>query len=223
MLFQYALEQFSQHFALFSFNSDAKIKEENLETADAKLESVRLKNDQGELEQYHPLIWDDTLPRPSIHKAIYHGNIKAVAEILKQNKSDQITDEITEIISDFGHSGAEKQQNLTELSSDDLGLGYTRSRSLLSGESFEKLIPHSIPDSQSFTPLHLAASLDFANVGSGVPAEITRMLLSAGADVRCVDKYGNTALHWAARSGNGDVAHLLTLKNCALGTYQQCM
>jgi ankyrin repeat protein len=136
---------------------------------------------------------------------------------LKQNKSDQIADELTEILG--CHSGAEKQQNLTELSSDDRGSSSIRSRSLLSGESFEKLIPHSILDSQCFTPLHLSASLDFASVGSGVPAEITRMLLSAGADVRCVDKYGNTALHWAARSGNGDVAHLLTLKNCSLGTY----
>ena len=89
---------------------------------------------------------------------------------------------------------------------------------MLSSEPFEKIIPHSICDSQNFTPLHVAASLDFAVVGPGIPAEITRMLLAAGADVRCIDKFGNTALHWAARSGNGDVAHLLTLKNCALGT-----
>jgi ankyrin repeat protein len=202
--------------------SDTKVKEEAFEAADAKLMSIRLKKDPGELEKYHPLLWDETMPRPSIHRAIYQGNVNAVGEILKQNKSeqtksDQIADELTEILS--SHSGAEKQQNLTELSSDDRGASSIRSRSLLSGESFEKFIPHSILDSQCFTPLHLSASLDFASVGSGVPAEITRMLLSAGADVKCVDKYGNTALHWAARSGNGDVAHLLTLKNCSLGKY----
>lgn len=178
---------------------------------------MRSKKDPDELKKYHPLLWDETMPRPSIHKAICHGNVSAVGEILKQNKLDRITDELTEILS--AHSGVEKQQNLAETSSDDRVASSIRSRSLLSGESFEKFIPHSIPDSQCFTPLHLSASLDYASVGSGVPAEITRMLLSAGADVRCVDKYGNTALHWAARSGNGDVAHLLTLKNCSLGTY----
>ena len=162
---------------------------------------------------------DELGSRPAIHDAVSRGDIEEAANILKQPRSKSSINALenaTEIMSDLSHSDSEKPKR--DPPSTDTG--FIPASGLLSSESIEKyVLPHSLYDSQSFTPLHVAASLDVAVVGPGVPADITRMLLSAGGDVRCTDKNGNTALHWAARSGNGDVAHLLTLKNCSLGIY----
>lgn len=70
--------------------------------------------------------------------------------------------------------------------------------------------PLNLPDVLGYTPLHSAACL-----GKDA-AEITKLLLTAGADNMTKDKDGNTALHWASRAGNAEVAHVLTLRNCLL-------
>ena len=67
------------------------------------------------------------------------------------------------------------------------------------------------PNINSYTPLHSAASLKTNSL------EITRLILSVGVDVMERDRDGNTALHWAVRSGNSDVAHMLIIRNCVLG------
>jgi len=65
-------------------------------------------------------------------------------------------------------------------------------------------------------PLHSAATLDVSQVGEGVAATIVQALISSGANVSERDSTGSTALHWAARAGNGDVVHLLTHAHCPL-------
>ncbi len=67
-----------------------------------------------------------------------------------------------------------------------------------------------VKDENKFTPLHSAACLDVSRVGEGVAANIVKGLISIGASVSEKDATGSTALHWAARAGNGDVVHLLT-------------
>jgi len=147
---------------------------------------------QEEPPDYHPL---HPLPRRpgvcstrlALHEAIRRGDINETKRVLKLNVATK--DSISSLL----------MLNVKEDSktSDDVPLC-------------------SQNDVQGFSPLHAAASLDVINVGAGVPAEMTRVLISAGANTRCTDKRGNTALHWAARAGNGDVSHLLTLKNCLL-------
>ena len=190
---------------------------------------------------YHPLTYTVTkrqFPRPAIHEAVARGDLNTVAEILKQNPPSIKKED--DNMSDLSHSDSSDKRNSNRSSSGEpLDYGETGprntkqqttpglfGRSLLNDDDsspkpseqdeLEETPVHSLYDSQEFTPLHVAASLDVSLVGTGVPAEMTRMLLSAGSNVGCTDRYGNTALHWAARAGNGDVAHLLTLKNCTL-------
>jgi hypothetical protein len=73
-------------------------------------------------------------------------------------------------------------------------------------------------DSIGFTPLHSAVCLlssDSKTENSAL--KVTTVLLAAGADVFQVDGFGNTALHWAARSGNSEVIQLLAIHGCTLG------
>lgn len=70
-------------------------------------------------------------------------------------------------------------------------------------------------DTCGFSPLHSAVSLK--TVGTEFKAlEMATLLLSADANVNMLDLNGNTALHWAARSGNSEVVELLIRKNCSI-------
>lgn len=74
-----------------------------------------------------------------------------------------------------------------------------------------------LADSGGFAPLHSAASLRMVDdAGNMTALSMTHLLLSAAANVECLDRYGNTPLHWAARVGNSKVALILILKSCAL-------
>jgi hypothetical protein len=73
-----------------------------------------------------------------------------------------------------------------------------------------------LADFHGFTPLHSASCLDVSHVGEGVAATICASLVLAGCNVSERDRKGSTALHWAARAGNGDVVHLLTSQHCPL-------
>jgi len=77
-----------------------------------------------------------------------------------------------------------------------------------------------VRDDAGYCPLHSACSLRLLNLNRpGVPCEIVRQLLAAGADPSCVDDSGCTPLHWAARAGDKDVAELLLRKNCPKGMW----
>jgi ankyrin repeat protein len=72
-------------------------------------------------------------------------------------------------------------------------------------------------DSLGFSPLHSGVCLLAAESGINRALEATTLLLLSGADVSHCDTYGNTALHWAARSGNSAVLQILAMHGCPLG------
>ena len=69
------------------------------------------------------------------------------------------------------------------------------------------------PNLLGYTPLHSATCLKRNSL------EITKLILSVGAEVMESDNDGNTALHWAVRGGNSDVVHTLIIRNCLLGKF----
>ncbi len=71
-------------------------------------------------------------------------------------------------------------------------------------------------DEIGFLPLHLAACLSKTD-DRNTSVDMTHLLLLSGAQADCLDSYGNTPLHWAARAGHADVVQVLLLKNCPLG------
>jgi len=73
-----------------------------------------------------------------------------------------------------------------------------------------------VVDSGGFSPLHSAVSLTIDDDAGNGAVTMTYLLLSADANVECLDRCGNTPLHWAARVGNSEVAQILILKSCAL-------
>ena len=74
-------------------------------------------------------------------------------------------------------------------------------------------------DSLGFSPLHSAVCLLSSDSGINPALEATTLLLLAGAEVSCFDSFGNTALHWAARSGSCEAIQLLAMHGCPLGNY----
>ena len=72
-------------------------------------------------------------------------------------------------------------------------------------------------DSLGFSPLHAAVCLPPVESGINPSLEATTLLLLAGANVSQYDSYGNTALHWAARSGSSEIIQLLAMHGCPLG------
>jgi hypothetical protein len=74
-------------------------------------------------------------------------------------------------------------------------------------------------DECGFYPIHSACSLGLSDLSkSSMACEIARLLVSAGGDASAADNKRNTPLHWAARSGDADVALLLLMRNCPPGT-----
>ena len=74
-------------------------------------------------------------------------------------------------------------------------------------------------DDAGFHPLHSAAALgllDQFGPNCQESLEICKLLLNIGADVMCLDKEGNTPVHWAARAGHIEVLRLLLVRNCPL-------
>lgn len=71
----------------------------------------------------------------------------------------------------------------------------------------------STKDDLGFTPLHSAVSIPTVALSKN----LTKLLLSAGADINSMDALDNTPLHWAARAGNSDVAQMLIMKGCPVG------
>jgi SHAQKYF class myb-like DNA-binding protein len=70
-------------------------------------------------------------------------------------------------------------------------------------------------DENGYCPLHTACAMTMAYPEKAAQVgEMVRMLLGAGADPTRGDNQGNTALHWASRSGDRHVTELLLLKNC---------
>jgi hypothetical protein len=70
-------------------------------------------------------------------------------------------------------------------------------------------------DENGYCPLHTACAMTMAYPEKAAQVgEMVRMLLGAGADPTREDNHGNTALHWASRSGDRHVTELLLLKNC---------
>lgn len=75
-------------------------------------------------------------------------------------------------------------------------------------------------DTAGFLPLHSAAALYFPNedsFGFHEASEISRLLLSNGADVTSCDADGNTSLHWSARVGNDELTEILLMNRCPIG------
>lgn len=72
-------------------------------------------------------------------------------------------------------------------------------------------------DDTRYHALHSAAALGIMHCNCNEAVEICRKLIEAGADVLVKDKDGNTALHWAARSGHCGVIKLLLNRNCPIG------
>jgi SHAQKYF class myb-like DNA-binding protein len=70
-------------------------------------------------------------------------------------------------------------------------------------------------DENGYCPLHTACAMTMAYPEKAAQVgEMVRMLLGVGADPTREDNHGNTALHWASRSGDRHVTELLLLKNC---------
>lgn len=74
-------------------------------------------------------------------------------------------------------------------------------------------------DDAGFHPLHSIAALGLLEQFGPTcqeALEICKLLIDSGADVMCRDSYGNTPVHWAARSGHCEVLGLLLLKSCPM-------
>ena len=72
-------------------------------------------------------------------------------------------------------------------------------------------------DDAGFAPLHSACALRLKHPDHSVAAmELAKLLIQSGADVAIVDRKGNTALHWAARAGDREVAEMLLLQSCPM-------
>ena len=70
-------------------------------------------------------------------------------------------------------------------------------------------------DGLGYYPIHSACALEMLQTKRpGVPCEIVRQLISAGADPCKKDENENTPLHWSARAGDKEVSELLLRKNC---------
>lgn len=74
-------------------------------------------------------------------------------------------------------------------------------------------------DMNGFTPLHSAVTLDRGERREKISTTMTKVLINAGAVVGCIDKFGNSALHWAARAGSVDTVKLLLLEGCSVGKW----
>ena len=74
-------------------------------------------------------------------------------------------------------------------------------------------------DDAGFHLLHSVAALGLLDKFGPTcqeAVEICKLLIDRGADVTCVDKDGNTPIHWAARAGHSEVLGLLLSKSCPL-------
>lgn len=83
------------------------------------------------------------------------------------------------------------------------------SRGMIKSEEQLKLL--NAADYNGFRPMHSSVSLTPSNMA----VVMTHLLLTFGTDSSSTDKFGNTPLHWAARAGNEEVAHILVLKSCS--------
>ena len=91
-------------------------------------------------------------------------------------------------------------------------------RTMCSHECDEKLKDQFLTcDSLGFSPIHSAVCLLGTDSDINIALDATSLLLLSGADVSHGDTFGNTALHWAARSGNSEVIQLLAMHGCPLG------
>lgn len=72
-------------------------------------------------------------------------------------------------------------------------------------------------DDAGYCPLHTACALGLKDPNlASRGREIVILLLGAGADASQRDADGNNPLHWAARSGDGEAASKLLMKNCPM-------
>jgi len=213
---------------LESLASEVKGKEanESEEVNKFKNDLITNSNDEEGHRNNHPL---GNQKRTALHDAVCGGLLKEVTRMLKSPQSiGQGTDEIRRsqvCLTGSGgfaplHSAAASLRMVDDagnITVKEVTRMLESSQSIGQGSNEMRRSQVCLADSGGFAPLHSAASLRMVDdAGNMTAIRMTHLLLSADANVECLDHHGNTPLHWAARVGNSEVAQILILKNCAL-------
>lgn len=163
----------------------------------------------------------------------WDGQLESLASEVKGKEANG-SEEINKFMNDFGAYNVDQdsnennhplgnQMNRTALhdavcggSLQDVKRILESPQSIGQGINEQQMSQVCLIDSAGFAPLHSAVSLSIDDDAGNMAVTMTNLLLSADANVECVDHCGNTPLHWAARVGNSEVAQILILKSCAL-------